>query len=68
MARLGSGWIRDLEKVRRLEPMAEDRELHFEWRAIKLQNKTAARAYIQERLGIAIDPGVDVRCAGEAAA
>ena len=24
-ARLGSGWIRDLEKLRRLEPMADDR-------------------------------------------
>jgi starch phosphorylase len=55
-ARLGTGWIRDLEKVRRLEPLASDRELHFEWRAVKLQNKTRLANYMQERLGIAVDP------------
>jgi len=55
-ARLGTGWIRDLEKVRRLEPLASDRELHLEWRAVKLQNKTRLANYMQERLGIAVDP------------
>jgi starch phosphorylase len=55
-ARLGSGWIRDLEKLRRLEPLAGDRELHLEWRAIKLENKSQLAHYIQERLGIEVDP------------
>jgi starch phosphorylase len=55
-ARLGAGWIRDLEKLRRLEPIASDRELHNEWKAIKLQNKVALSTYIHDKLGIAVDP------------
>jgi starch phosphorylase len=38
-ARLGSGWIRDLEKLRRLEPLIDDEEFCEEWRAIKRHNK-----------------------------
>ncbi|MGA2170165.1 MAG: glycogen/starch/alpha-glucan phosphorylase [Terracidiphilus sp.] len=55
-ARLGAGWIHDLEKLRRLEPFARDRELHDEWRAIKLQNKVRLSNYIQDRLSITTDP------------
>jgi starch phosphorylase len=54
--RLGAGWIHDLEKLRRLEPIADDPELREEWRAIKLQNKADLANYIQERLGITPDP------------
>src|SRR5271165_1587646 len=54
-ARLGVGWIHDLEKLRRLEPLAADRELHDEWRAIKLQNKARLSNYILDRLGITTD-------------
>ncbi|HEX4309941.1 MAG TPA: glycogen/starch/alpha-glucan phosphorylase [Acidobacteriaceae bacterium] len=53
--RLGSGWIRDLDKLRRLEPMVDDPELRSEWRAIRQHNKLQLAAYIHERLGIAID-------------
>ncbi len=55
-ARLGSGWIRDLDKLRRLEPMVDDAELRAEWQAIRHHNKLQLAAYIHERLGIAIDP------------
>jgi starch phosphorylase len=55
-ARLGSGWVHDLEKLRRLEPLAADREFHDEWRAIKLQNKAKLSNFIQDRLGITTDP------------
>jgi starch phosphorylase len=55
-ARIGSGWVRDLDKLRRLEPMVDDAELHEEWRAIKLHNKTQLANYMQERLGITVDP------------
>jgi len=55
-ARLGVAWIHDLEKLRRLEPLAADHELHEEWRAIKLQNKTRLSNYIQSRLSISTDP------------
>jgi starch phosphorylase len=55
-ARLGSSWIRDLDKLRRLEPMVEDAELRMEWRAIRQHNKLQLAAFIHERLGITIDP------------
>ena len=63
-ARLGAGWIHDLEKLRRIEPFAADPEFHEEWRAIKLDNKARLANYIQDRLGIAVDPAsmFDVLC------
>jgi hypothetical protein len=37
-ARPGTGWAHDLKKLRRLEPLADDSELHRERGVIKLQN------------------------------
>jgi starch phosphorylase len=55
-ARLGSGWVHDLEKLRRLEPIADDPALRREWRAIKLHNKVRLADYIRERLGVDANP------------
>jgi starch phosphorylase len=55
-ARVGSAWIRDIEKLRRLEPMIADAEFCQEWRSIKRDNKVQLSTYIYERLGIAVDP------------
>jgi starch phosphorylase len=55
-ARLGSGWVRDLEKLRKLEPLVDDEEFCEEWRAIKRHNKLQLAAYIHDQLGIATDP------------
>jgi glycogen phosphorylase len=55
-ARLGPGWARDIEKLRRLEPMVYDKEFREEWKAIKRQNKLQLSAYIHDRLGVASDP------------
>jgi len=55
-ARLGSGWVRDLDKLRKLEPMVTDQEFCSEWRAIKHHNKQQLSAFIHDRLGIATDP------------
>ena len=54
--RLGPGWVYDLEKLRRLEPLAADPAFHAEWRAIKLENKVRLARYIQDHLGITVDP------------
>jgi len=54
-ARLGNGWIYDLEKLRRLEPLADDPEFRDEWRAIKRHNKLQLAAWIHEKLEIAVD-------------
>ena len=55
-ARLGQGWIHDLEKLRRLESMIDDHTLSQEWRAIKHHNKERLAAYVHDNLGISIDP------------
>ncbi|HEY1255903.1 MAG TPA: glycogen/starch/alpha-glucan phosphorylase [Terracidiphilus sp.] len=55
-ARLGSGWARDLEKLRKLEPLVGDAEFAEEWRAIKRQNKLHLSSYIHDQLGITTDP------------
>jgi starch phosphorylase len=55
-ARLGSGWIRDLEKLRKLEPLVNDAEFSRQWREIKRHNKLQLASYIQQQLGIETDP------------
>ena len=55
-SRLGAGWARDLEKLRKLEPMVGDAEFSEEWRAIKRQNKLHLSGYIHDQLGITTDP------------
>jgi starch phosphorylase len=54
-ARLGHGWIHDLEKLRRLEAMVDDPELAKEWLAIKHHNKQCLADYVHSSLGIVID-------------
>jgi glycogen phosphorylase len=54
-SRLGPGWVSDLHKLRKLEPMIEDPELREEWRSIKQYNKLQLASYIHERLAINVD-------------
>jgi glycogen phosphorylase len=54
-SRLGPGWVRDLEKLRRLEPFVDDAGFCQEWRAIKSYNKLQLSTFIFDRLGTAID-------------
>jgi starch phosphorylase len=55
-ARLGPGWVHDLDKLRRLEPIADDAEFCREWRAIKQHNKQSLATYIEQHLGVTVDP------------
>jgi starch phosphorylase len=55
-ARVGSSWIRDIERLRRLEPVLDDADFCQEWRAIKHENKAQLAAYIHDQLGIVTDP------------
>ncbi|MFO7276664.1 MAG: glycogen/starch/alpha-glucan phosphorylase [Pseudomonadota bacterium] len=53
---LGDAWIRDLERLRELEPWAGDAQFRAEWRAIKRANKCELAAFLRERTGVVIDP------------
>ena len=55
-SRIGTVWISDIEKLRRLEPIVFDTEFAEQWRAVKHENKLRLSTYIRDRLGIVTDP------------
>jgi starch phosphorylase len=55
-SRIGEGWIRNLEELRKLEPLAEDAEFRAAWRAVKLHNKRVLAEVIERRAGVKVDP------------
>ena len=54
--RIGEGWVKNLDELRKLEPLAEDTKFRREWREIKQHNKRELAALIQERTDIEVDP------------
>jgi len=54
--RVGEGWLKDLARLRRLEPLADDPEFRRQWRGVKLSAKRALATLIAERVGVAVDP------------
>ncbi|MFO0233791.1 MAG: glycogen/starch/alpha-glucan phosphorylase [Burkholderiales bacterium] len=53
---IGDGWVRELEQLRWLEPMADDAAFRAEWRDVKLENKRVLAAQLRRRTGILTDP------------
>ena len=49
-------WITGLDKLRELEPWAEDAEFRAAFREVKRQNKLKLQAVIQEETGVVVDP------------
>ena len=54
--RVGDGWLKDLGRLRRLEPLADDAEFRRQWREVKLTAKRALAKLIEERAGVTVDP------------
>ena len=54
--RIGDDWLRDLDRLRQLEPLAEDAEFQHQWREAKLANKRRLAALIAERTGVTAAP------------
>jgi starch phosphorylase len=53
---IGDGWPKDLERLRRLEPLAEDAAFRAQWRAVKRANKADLAAVVEARAGVVCDP------------
>ncbi len=53
---IGSEWITDLDHLRKLEPLANDRAFLRKFRVAKQANKQTLAAYIETALGITVDP------------
>ncbi len=56
---LGSdAWLRDLDRLRALEPLAEDSSFRRAWREVKFANKTALAGMILRTTGVVVDPHI----------
>ena len=53
---IGADCLTDLERLRELEPLAEDAGFRARWREIKRSNKSHFALFVKKRTGIAIDP------------
>jgi starch phosphorylase len=54
--RIGNGWVRNLDELRKLEPQIGDSEFQAEWRDIKRHNKVQLSRLIADRTGTMVDP------------
>ncbi|MCL5023152.1 MAG: glycogen/starch/alpha-glucan phosphorylase [Nitrospirae bacterium] len=54
--KIGDGWIKNLDELRRLEAFAGEEEFRAEWRRVKRENKQRLAAEIRRRTGIVVDP------------
>jgi starch phosphorylase len=53
---IGDGWVKDLSRLKELEPYAQVAEFRARWRQIRRANKCDLAAFACARTGIAIDP------------
>jgi starch phosphorylase len=53
---IGHGWERDLDKLRKLEPLADDASFREEFMAVKHANKVRLAGRILDECGVKVDP------------
>lgn len=53
---VGSGWERDLDRLRGLEPFAEDAAFRHAWDAAKRANKAQLADHLRDAFGFEVDP------------
>jgi starch phosphorylase len=53
---VGDGWVARLDRLRELEPLADDGTFRAQWRQVKRRNKERLAAYVAAETGIEIDP------------
>ncbi len=54
--RIGDGWLRNLDQLRQLEPLADEAEFRRQWREVKLAAKRDLADLIRRRTGVALAP------------
>jgi starch phosphorylase len=54
-SKIGPDWLCSLDRLRELEPLAEDTSFREAWRRVKRQNKIDLAAEIRRRCGIEVD-------------
>ncbi|MGB5593210.1 MAG: glycogen/starch/alpha-glucan family phosphorylase, partial [Crocosphaera sp.] len=54
--KIGDGWLKNLDEMRKLEAFVDDAEFRKQWREIKQENKRTLAAYLHKHRNISIDP------------
>ena len=54
-AQIGEAWITDLEQLRRLESLADDKEFQMQWRAVKNKRKKVAADEARKLINVDVD-------------
>ena len=54
--KIGKDWLTQLDKLKGLEPFANEEDFRRKWRDVKLENKRNLAYQIKERTGIEINP------------
>jgi starch phosphorylase len=55
-ANIGNTWVRDLDALRALIPLADNVEFHAHWSAVKRANKVRLAAMVKRDCGVVFDP------------
>ena len=55
-SRIGSGFVSELDQLKQLVTHAEDADFRKQFRAVKQANKARLAAYIEQKVGIKVDP------------
>jgi glycogen phosphorylase len=53
---IGTAWKKDLDRLKDLEPLANDAAFRKRWREVKLENKRALAAHLSRLRGFTIEP------------
>ncbi len=61
---IGDGWLRDLERLTALAPLAEDAAFRERWRMVKQANKAELARWLRTTFGMPCDPAamLDAQC------
>src|SRR3989338_7686096 len=53
--KIGDGWVTNLDELKKLAPLAEDKKFREKWMEVKRENKKTLAAYILKRHNITVD-------------
>lgn len=55
-SRIGDAWLRDLDQLRKLEPLADEPQFQRQWREVNLRAKRQLAAIMEQRTGVKVNP------------
>jgi starch phosphorylase len=55
-SKIGDGWIKNLDELKKLEKFAVDTKFQQQWHKVQQGNKQDLATYIKDNLGISVDP------------